>query len=418
MEVYQCKICFEEFNLTDKAPHSLALCGHAFCQTCLKRMIQDGNRGAEPHIKCPICKIVIKNPIISDGKAALTVANENKAESCELPKAFFIIDLLLMNQNKLKCDHPLRKFFCLDKNCKNNGMQCLSCLRKFHFNCNEEFIGEKNKLKFIRNKKAEKLTRYFDKKVFHIKISEKMKELEKIVHSIETHFEKTSVNLINLYNHLESNPELIFTDDNWKTTVTKSPNQQQFKLSTPKIDQLEKFTEFMESFPEKLMSGFLGVIEQIFLDSLPIHSVIFKELFHVDPQTLEFFSDRNRSLMSRVYLKDFKSFDKFSFSSFFDNMKKHAEGIKLNTLNESSSKFTVKELKTVREIVGEEIERLPKNIHLMQRGVENALEAKLNRKFKVRVCFGEYMSCQDSLKYFLKKYLFGSDLSISIQENE
>ncbi|XP_067685442.1 E3 ubiquitin-protein ligase TRIM33-like [Haliotis asinina] len=55
----ECPVCVEHFNQTDRRPHLLIACLHAFCTQCLQQLLAKEGKG---QITCPLCRRVQKVP--------------------------------------------------------------------------------------------------------------------------------------------------------------------------------------------------------------------------------------------------------------------------------------------------------------------------------------------------------------------
>ena len=82
-----CSNCHKEFNSEDQVPRILIVCGHTFCEACLKTQIEKTPKSLE----CPDCKV--ESPVneqmgvegFPKNLVLLSVPEKKKQEARESP---------------------------------------------------------------------------------------------------------------------------------------------------------------------------------------------------------------------------------------------------------------------------------------------------------------------------------------------
>jgi len=71
MDIFECSICFNEYNLENRLPRHLD-CQHTLCSECLLN-IQKNFSSSKFYVKCPTCKTKTKKRLEDIPRSLLTI---------------------------------------------------------------------------------------------------------------------------------------------------------------------------------------------------------------------------------------------------------------------------------------------------------------------------------------------------------
>lgn len=158
-ELYQCTICYQNYNLTDRIPKFLKFCGHNLCEFCLKHILTNDS------LKCPICRTDLpkNSKVTSDFPNSLLIMQFLDTQMCKVhnqPKNLVCItdceEICIQCEKKRHHGHHIAKI----EDVKNQASEKIDQVRKHKKNLSEKadelHAGHKKQIDGVKKNVKEK----------------------------------------------------------------------------------------------------------------------------------------------------------------------------------------------------------------------------------------------------------------------
>lgn len=406
MEVPECIICFEKFDLLEKTPMILKNCGHSFCRECSQILFTRARNSHQRHLDCAICK----------KRQDLSSFFSNSFEET-FTKNFVMVDALTENPQISECAHFEPKYICLANDCSKSAKCCWKCLASMHHNCDENWIEKTAKVKIEADWQQDQLTlKVFNAQKTKLEIRRKMDHFCLMLESIADYFQNS------LQQQMESARRICQTGDfpsNTKrdfeiTRICKAS----YKL-TLKDEKIEEWEEASRKISKSLEKDVFELWEKSLTDLILKNTKSFEK---IDPfesrkneSTLKMMNEWSRPLLSNLQLANFTIHFPFDFGSFLTEANKHMTSQVYSFSSSLSSVFDQTELKQVEIIVSEVLNSREKSVANFEDEIKKKCEDFFAKRFFVSLKFGQFLNFRDGKRGFRGQFT-NSDFFISVHE--
>lgn len=427
METLTCKICYTGFDMISRIPYSLPVCGHTFCESCLKSLIQPTNH-LQTKISCPLCKNMTTNPVFAGQERRQSAELVNNSQSSFfnsqqkmseniIPKNFQLIELLTIYQTENPCDHAEKDFCCFDQSCKNNGLFCFDCARRFHFFCKSKCVKKKEHLRLNSSTPIVDLKQMFDAKTIIENIQKQCDTMKELLVSIVRNHETMLAEFANTHQNIVKTPGLYF--ENMQVfDISNSVEDNRLDVELKNFEEFKDISSTISSLPDTFFKKTMNCLNEILINNVANNAQFYAENLKIDSKIMKTFKDCNPVLMAHGYFGGFRPSLDFDWETYLKEITDYSP--EFRPTFETENNFGEANLEKLKNIVMEEILRKTNNLTEFENNVQKSLTKEIPTSlFRVRVQNGEFAFSSESKEqtcYFSNNILGNSNFCLAVSQ--